>query len=123
MPLMKDQAFKRPSKTSETRDAWLANSDDCLLRPRRGLSHEGCSERHSQRARGTQRAARLANRPRPPEIAAKMLAFMEIHGVKSVMTDCLLGRPHQEGIDHEGEYCPDPHAPSSTAEIGLRGSL
>jgi hypothetical protein len=44
-----------------------------------------------------------------PEIAAKMLAFMEIHGVKSVvMSDGLMGCPHQEGIDYEGKWCPDP---------------
>ena len=44
-----------------------------------------------------------------PEIAAEMSAFIEVHGVIStVMTDGLLGCPHQEGIDYEGEYCPDP---------------
>src|SRR5215475_2388036 len=43
-----------------------------------------------------------------PEIAAEMMAFMQTHGVKStVMTDGLLGCPHQECIDYEGEYCPD----------------
>ena len=44
-----------------------------------------------------------------PEIAAEMLAFMELHRAKSVvMSDGLMGCPHQEGIDYEGEYCPDP---------------
>jgi hypothetical protein len=44
-----------------------------------------------------------------PEIAAEMLAFMEAHGVKSVvMSDGLMGCPHQESIDYEGEWCPDP---------------
>src|SRR5262249_55680964 len=44
-----------------------------------------------------------------PEIAAEMLAFMEIHGAKSVvMSDGLMGCPHQEGIDYEGKWCPDP---------------
>jgi len=42
-------------------------------------------------------------------IAAEMLWHMEQRGVKSVaMTDGLMGCPHQEGIDYEGEYCPDP---------------
>lgn len=44
-----------------------------------------------------------------PQIAVEMLAFMEAHGVKStVMTDGLLGCPHQEGIEYEGQWCPDP---------------
>jgi hypothetical protein len=45
-----------------------------------------------------------------PEIAAEMLGFMESHGARSVVTtaDGLMGCPHQEGIDYEGEYCPDP---------------
>jgi hypothetical protein len=42
-------------------------------------------------------------------IAAAMLEFMEKHGVLSVaMSDGLMGCPHQEGIDYEGEWCPDP---------------
>jgi hypothetical protein len=42
-------------------------------------------------------------------IAAAMLEFMEEHGVLSVvMSDGLMGCPHQEGIDYEGEWCPDP---------------
>jgi hypothetical protein len=44
-----------------------------------------------------------------PEIAAEMLAFMELHGAKSVvMSDGLMGCPNQTGIDYEGDWCPDP---------------
>ena len=44
-----------------------------------------------------------------PAIAAAMLEFMDKHGVLSVaMSDGLMGCPHQEGIEYEGEYCPDP---------------
>src|SRR5215468_5218984 len=44
-----------------------------------------------------------------PEIAVEIITFIEAHGVKStVMADGLMGCPHQEGIDYEGEYCPDP---------------
>ena len=33
--------------------------------------------------------------------------FMEKHGVLTIaMTDGIIGCPHQEGIDHEGESCP-----------------
>jgi hypothetical protein len=42
-------------------------------------------------------------------IAAAMLEFMEKHGVLSVvMSDGLMGCPHQEGIDYDGQWCPDP---------------
>jgi hypothetical protein len=42
-----------------------------------------------------------------PAIAREILEFMENHGVLSVaMTDTIIGCPHQEGIDYEGEWCP-----------------
>ena len=42
-----------------------------------------------------------------PEIAREILEFMEAHGVLSVtMTDGIIGCPHQQGIDYEGEWCP-----------------
>jgi hypothetical protein len=40
-------------------------------------------------------------------VAREILEFMEKHGVLSVaMTDGIIGCPHQEGIDYEGEWCP-----------------
>jgi hypothetical protein len=40
-------------------------------------------------------------------IAHEILDFIESHRVVSViMTDSIIGCPHQEGIDHEGEWCP-----------------
>ena len=40
-------------------------------------------------------------------IAREILEFMEKHGVLSVvMTGGIIGCPHQEGIDYEGEWCP-----------------
>ena len=40
-------------------------------------------------------------------IAREILEFMEKHGVLSVaMTDGIIGCPHQQGIDYEGEWCP-----------------
>lgn len=42
-----------------------------------------------------------------PVIAAEMIAFIERNQVKSVgMVDGIIGCPHQEGIDYEGEWCP-----------------
>ena len=42
-----------------------------------------------------------------PDIARDMLEFIEEHQVKSVaITDGIIGCPHQEGIDYEGEWCP-----------------
>jgi hypothetical protein len=44
-----------------------------------------------------------------PEIAREILAFIEQYQALSVvMTDRIIGCPHQEGIDYEGEWCPDP---------------
>jgi hypothetical protein len=41
-----------------------------------------------------------------PRIAEEMLDFITRHGVLSVaMTDRIIGCPHQEGIDYEGEWC------------------
>jgi hypothetical protein len=42
-------------------------------------------------------------------IAAEILGFMEKHGALSViMSDGIIGCPHQTGIDYEGDWCPDP---------------
>jgi hypothetical protein len=42
-----------------------------------------------------------------PAIAAEVLAHFEANGVLSVaMVDRIIGCPHEEGIDYEGEYCP-----------------
>jgi hypothetical protein len=42
-----------------------------------------------------------------PGIAREILEFIEKHGVLTVvMTDGIIGCPHQEGIDYEGEWCP-----------------
>ena len=42
-----------------------------------------------------------------PAIAEEILAFIEMHsGLSIVMTDSIIGCPHQEGIDYEGEWCP-----------------
>jgi hypothetical protein len=41
-----------------------------------------------------------------PGIAHEILEFIEQHRVVSVaMTDSIIGCPHQEGIDYEGEWC------------------
>jgi hypothetical protein len=42
-------------------------------------------------------------------IAAEILEFLASRGVLTVaMADGIIGCPHQEGIDYEGEWCPDP---------------
>ena len=42
-----------------------------------------------------------------PGVAQEILEFMAEHGALSVvMTDGIIGCPHQEGIDYEGEWCP-----------------
>ena len=40
-------------------------------------------------------------------IAREILEFIETYGVLStIMTDRIIGCPHQEGIDYQGEWCP-----------------
>jgi hypothetical protein len=42
-------------------------------------------------------------------VGREILEFIAKHGVLSVvMTGGVIGCPHQEGIDYEGEWCPDP---------------
>ena len=42
-----------------------------------------------------------------PGIAREILEFIEKHQVRSVaMSGGIIGCPHQEGIDYEGEWCP-----------------
>lgn len=42
-----------------------------------------------------------------PDIACEMLNFIENHlALSVVMTDGIIGCPHQQGIDYDGEWCP-----------------
>ena len=42
-----------------------------------------------------------------PDVALEILEFLEKHGVLTVaMSGGIIGCPHQEGIDYEGEWCP-----------------
>lgn len=43
-----------------------------------------------------------------PTIESEMLSFIREHGVRSVvMTDRIIGCPHEEGVDYpEGQKCP-----------------
>jgi hypothetical protein len=42
-----------------------------------------------------------------PRIAKEILEFIARYGVLSVaMTDRIIGCPHQEGIDYQGQWCP-----------------
>jgi hypothetical protein len=42
-----------------------------------------------------------------PQIIAEILAFVAENGVLSVvMTGGIIGCPHEEGIDYEGQICP-----------------
>lgn len=42
-----------------------------------------------------------------PVVAVAVLSFIEQFGVRSVvMTDRIIGCPHEEGVDYEGPTCP-----------------
>ena len=52
------------------------------------------------------------------DVAEEVLAFIADTGAKSVvMTDRIIGCPHEEGIDYEGSTCPD------CPVLGRAGSL
>ena len=43
------------------------------------------------------------------DVASEILEFIDGQGVLSIiMSDGIMGCPHQEGIDYEGEWCPSP---------------
>ena len=45
---------------------------------------------------------------RDSEIARRILAFVEQHSARSVvLTERILGCPHEEGVDYEGRWCPE----------------
>jgi len=47
---------------------------------------------------------------RDSTIAEEITAFLESYEVKSVaMTNRIIGCPHEEGVDYEGEWCPRCH--------------
>ena len=42
-----------------------------------------------------------------PAVIEEILEFLSEHGVLTVMmTDRIIGCPHQEGIDYQGQWCP-----------------
>lgn len=42
-------------------------------------------------------------------VIGEMLEFIESQGALTVIiSDSIMGCPHQEGIDYEGEWCPNP---------------
>ncbi len=42
-----------------------------------------------------------------PAIGREVEAFIKKHGVRSVvLSPGIIGCPHEEGVDYEGEYCP-----------------
>ncbi len=61
--------------------------------------------RGAGQAGGARAGAGSCSRRTDPTIAWEILEFMEKHGVLSVaMTDGIIGCPHQQGIDYEGEW-------------------
>jgi hypothetical protein len=60
-----------------------------------------------KKAPGVPGESRRENGRADPRIAREILEFIEERRVLSVaMTDGIIGCPHQEGIDYEGEWCP-----------------
>src|SRR4051794_36452244 len=108
--MMEDRFLKRLRKKAR-KGLRGANCDDCVLRSEPEPSDEGhCWHRAIRECRGG-RVARLESDygdiRADPGIAREILEFIEKHRVLSVaMTDGVIGCPHQEGVDYEGEWCP-----------------
>ena len=89
----------------------MADCDDCVLRPELEPGDEGHRwHRAIREAEVEELRDWKVNRGdirRDPGIAREILEFIEKHRVLSVaMTDAIIGCPHQEGMDYEGEWCP-----------------
>src|SRR5260370_3198455 len=101
-----------PEKKSPKGTAGMADCDGCLLWPEPASSDKGrCRHRAIRECRGG-RALRTWIVDRgdiraDPSIAREILEFIEEHRVRSVaITDGIIGCPHPQGIDYEGEWCP-----------------
>jgi hypothetical protein len=100
-----------PAQEGPKGTAGLADCDNCILWSEPQPSDEGhCWHRAIRECRGG-RVARLESGcgeiRADPRIAREISEFIEERQVLSVaMTDGIIGCPHQEGIDYEGEWCP-----------------
>ena len=89
----------------------MANCDGCLLWSEPGSSDKGCCRHRAIRdAEVEELRAWLVDRGdirSDSGIAREILEFIEEHQVRSLaISDAIIGCPHQEGIDYEGEWCP-----------------
>jgi hypothetical protein len=47
---------------------------------------------------------------RDPLVGQEIISFIELHGAKTVaMAEQIIGCPHQEGVDYDGDWCPVCH--------------
>jgi hypothetical protein len=113
MPLMKDQALKRLRKKARKGqrgwpvgtvafygpDLHRATKVAVGIVPAEGA---GASEVRSW-------TIETGDIRKDAAIADLILDFLAVHSALTVaMADRIIGCPHQEGIDYEGEWCPDP---------------
>ena len=90
----------------------MARCNYRLLRPEPEPSDKGCRQHCAVREYAEPRELRdwklvVGDVRSDPAIAEEIMAFIELHGALSiVMTDGIIGCPHEEGIDYEGEWCP-----------------
>jgi hypothetical protein len=89
----------------------LAGSDDGLLRSRRERAGKVVvgivASEHAEVGEMRDWKLDAGDVRNDPRIAEEILDFIEAHGVLSVaMTDGIIGCPHQEGNDYQGQWCP-----------------
>lgn len=113
MPLMRDQALKRlRKKAKKGQRGWPVgtvafygpNLDRATKAVAAIVPAEGAETSEVKSWTTAEGDIR-----KDPAIAEEILDFLARHGALTVaMGDRIIGCPHQEGIDYEGEWCPNP---------------
>ena len=100
-----------PAQESPEGTAGLADCNDCVLRskpkPSTKVAVGIVPSENAELLRLRDWKVDRGDIRADPNVAREILEFIEEHGVLSVaMTDAIIGCPHQEGIDYQGEWCP-----------------
>src|SRR5262245_35682287 len=113
MPVMKDQALKRLRKKAKKGQrgwpvgtvAFYGPGLDRATKVAVGIVPAQGAQASEMRS-WTTAEGDIRN---DPAIAKLILDFLAEHNALSVViADRTIGCPHQEGIDYEGKWCPDP---------------
>ena len=109
---MIERARKKIEQEGQERISRLAARNGRALRSGRWHGDQAHGRHRAGRGRRGNRPSTLAFKDQTDirddiRVAEEVLAFITEAGAKSVvMTDRIIGCPHEEGIDYEGATCP-----------------